>query len=67
MVRYILVDQRKGMTPQMFEALLFLKVNERFWNQDLVIEALKHAKTERSDDRLAKIMEQLDIMEDEDD
>jgi hypothetical protein len=65
MAKYILVDQRKGMTPQMFEALLFLKVNERFWNQSLVIDALHHAKTARSEDRLAKIMEQLDIQGDD--
>jgi hypothetical protein len=55
------VDQWKGMTPQIFEALLFLKVSEQFWNQTLVIEALRHATTARSKDCFAKIMEQLDI------
>jgi hypothetical protein len=65
--KYILVDQRKGMTPQMFEALLFLKVNARFWNQSLVSDALSSAKTSRSEDRLSKLLEQQEIQGDEDD
>ena len=48
--RYILVDQQKEMTPQMFEALLFLKVNCHFWNQDLAVMALNMAQTECSED-----------------
>lgn len=43
LVKYILIDNRNFMTPQLFEALLFLKVNERFWNDSLVSDAIKQS------------------------
>jgi hypothetical protein len=49
------------MAPQMFKALLFLKVNECFWNQILVIEVLGHAKIACLEDCFVMIMEQLDV------
>jgi hypothetical protein len=42
------------MTPMVFEALIFLKVNHRFWNQDLVCTAIAMAKTERSKEHLKR-------------
>ncbi len=29
--KYVLTEQFRGMTPQLFEVLLFLKLNERSW------------------------------------
>lgn len=45
-------DQRKGMTPQLFEALTFLKVNHRFWNLNLVCQAMKEARTAVAEHRI---------------
>jgi len=44
----VLKDQRKGMTPQLFEALAFLRCDKRFWNQMLVSQAMAMASTEMS-------------------
>ena len=38
--KFILTDERRGrMTPGMFEALLFLKINKRFWGLEDVVKA----------------------------
>jgi hypothetical protein len=42
--RYILTTQRSSLTPLLFETLLFLKVNNRFWSQETVVEAIAMAK-----------------------
>ena len=40
LAKHILEDDRRGMMSEdMFEALLFLKVNRRFWNEQNVAEA----------------------------
>ena len=44
---------RRRMTPQLLEGLLFLKENERFWDINLVSEAIATAKTELIKDKLA--------------
>ncbi|KAI0562409.1 Ribonuclease H-like protein [Gracilaria domingensis] len=36
----LLTDNRKSMTPKMFEAIEFLKQNKRFWDSQLVSEAI---------------------------
>jgi hypothetical protein len=46
--RYVLTTQWMGLTPLMFEALMFLKMNERFWDQSMVVEAMGMARTERT-------------------
>lgn len=38
--KYILTVGRRAMTPQLFEALIYLKYNERFWNAHLVSKAI---------------------------
>ena len=52
--KYILVPHRSAMSPILFEALLFLKKNKRFWGLDLVARAMKAKPTssqlERDDD-----------------
>jgi hypothetical protein len=37
-----------------FEVLIFLKVNDRFWDQDLVCRAIAMACTERSEQDAAQ-------------
>lgn len=39
--KHILSEQRQLMTPLLFEALLFLKLNIRFWDESLVSDAYK--------------------------
>ena len=36
----ILVDRRHAVTPQVYEPLIFLKCNSRFWHAELVSEAV---------------------------
>ena len=43
--KYILVPQRSALSPVLFEALLFLKKNKRFWSLDLVAKAMKTEPT----------------------
>jgi hypothetical protein len=46
--KYILTVQRKSMTPQMFKALLFLKMNEHFWDLELIQRAVHRNVTQRA-------------------
>ena len=56
--RYILTSQRRSMSPLVFETLLFLKTNQRFWDHDdIILEAIGKAKFEA---RSAKIQERLE-------
>ena len=48
---YILTQNRRSMTPQLFETLVFLKLNERFWDVAFVAEAMSSAKGERAKQR----------------
>ncbi len=38
--------------PQLFEALVFLKVNERYWDAQLVSKAIYAARGDRAEARL---------------
>jgi hypothetical protein len=49
------------MTPMLFEALIFLKVNHRFWNQDTLCRAVAMACTERSDEHLKSNAKQKEV------
>ena len=60
MAKYILVQQRKGMSPKLFECLLFLKYNRQFWNKRKVIDAYRMAKDKKSTDRAKKIAEEVE-------
>ena len=56
LAKYILVNQRKTMNSQMFECLLFLKYNRKYWNKEMVIEAYRRAQRNQASvkyDRLA--------------
>ena len=40
--KHVLTDGRKRMSPIMFEALVFLKVNKKFWDLPMVAKAMKN-------------------------
>lgn len=48
MSNYVPAYNRKSMTPQLFEAILFLKLNERFWNSNAVSESIYRAHSRNS-------------------
>ena len=68
---HILTDTRKQMTPIVFESLIFLKLNERFWDQELLLvsKAVSMARTERSQEqeRLERDLQQQQMMVDDTD
>jgi len=39
--KYILIPQRRGMSPVTFESLIYLKKNRKFWNVNTVARAMK--------------------------
>ena len=55
------------MMPIVFESLLFLKVNRRFWDQDLVSRAIALARTARSEQRLSARMIEGDLQQEDED
>ena len=50
--KYVLTENTRSMTPQMFEALMFLRLNERFWDEQLVSEAINGARSDCAAARL---------------
>jgi hypothetical protein len=48
-----------GLTPLIFEALMFLKVKIRFWDLNLVVNAMHLRRTEAMEQVLAEDAEQL--------
>ncbi len=50
--KYVLTDNRHQMIPQLFEALVFLKMNHRFWDARLISEAIGGARSERAKARM---------------
>ncbi len=57
----ILKDNRKSMTPLLFEALLFLKVNNSYWGLELACEAMKTARSAKVKARIEEDAEQAEI------
>ena len=39
--KHIFTDQQNHMSPIMFEALIFLKVNQDFWDESMVAVVMK--------------------------
>ena len=60
MCKYILVQQRKNMSPRMFECLIFLKVNRRFWDSRMVARAYNLAKLEKRNARVEKLAKDVE-------
>ena len=48
----VLQDDRRSMTPQLLESLVFLRLNERFWDPVLVSESIRNTRSERAASRL---------------
>jgi hypothetical protein len=46
MGKQILRYDRSSMTPLVFETMLFLKVNRHYWDQAMVIEAMRKAESD---------------------
>lgn len=57
----VLTKARRGMTPMLLEAILFLKFNRRFWDQNLVSEAYAMNRSARSQKRISDDAEQQDL------
>ena len=55
------------MTPQLFEALAYLKVNRHFWSQTDVNKAMLLAKTQMAKERIERDLAQLELEADSDD
>jgi len=51
--KYILCENRMRLSPQLFEALAFLKVNSRLWDAQMVIEATCSTRINRASARLS--------------
>ena len=54
--KYILTDNRAKLTPGMFEALLFLKTNEEYWDMATVMEAYGRVRNEIPNSRVTAMM-----------
>lgn len=61
----ILRKARYSMTPYLFESLLFLKINKRFWDQGLVTRAVRAVQQEASIYRFNDELRALDLSDDE--
>ncbi len=48
----MLTDNGKGMTPLLFEAVLFMRVNSTYWNECTVKEATDKLKSDKVQHRL---------------
>jgi hypothetical protein len=56
--RYVITDLRIRLSPVMFEALLFLKVNKDYWDKYLVAEAMKLVTSAKYEENLKRLNEQ---------
>jgi hypothetical protein len=48
----VLSKKRRRMTPQLVEAILFLRSNRRFWNLQLVAKAMEKDRLEKAEQRI---------------
>ena len=48
--KHVLTDSRKSMSPIIFEAIIFLKVNKIFWNVKMIASASQPKEPERDRD-----------------
>ncbi len=47
-----MAENRRSLTPQLFEAIMSLKFNERFWDAQLVSDAVNEARSARVEARI---------------
>ncbi len=50
--KYVTAENKRSLTPQFFEATMFLKFNERFWDAQLVGYAVDGARSARVEARI---------------
>jgi len=50
--KYIMLPHRRSMSPIVFEALIYLKKNEKFWNVKTVAVAMKRSLEDDRDDEI---------------
>ncbi len=50
MAQYIFCQNRRSISPIVLESILFLKLNERFWDAGLVSEAINSGCTRNNDE-----------------
>lgn len=60
--KHVLSDFRSRMTRQLFEDLLFLQYNGRFWDAQLVADAVNCSRSELSKKRLKSMYDQRDMV-----
>ena len=60
--KYVLSGNRRSMTPQLFEALMFLRFNTRLWDQHLVSIAISSAKGSEQGDAIQAHVVQESIL-----
>ncbi len=46
--KYVFPVNRRSMSPQLFEVLVFFKLDERFWDANLVSKAISCTRSERT-------------------
>lgn len=49
MGKYVIPDNRKSMTPQLFKAMLFLKANKRVWDAELFGKVINGVRNENAE------------------
>ena len=55
MAKYILTQQRRQMSPKVFECLICLKYNREFWDEAMVVTAYRNAKSQKRSEAVAKL------------
>ena len=51
----ILSDNQCSMSPMLFESIIFLKFNDRFWDQSTVVNAVKDARSAQKTSRQTNV------------
>lgn len=52
MSKYIMTENQRSMTPQLFEAIIFVKCNERFSDAGILINAIQKTLVDSSSGRV---------------
>ena len=60
MALYVLVKNRQKMTPIVFEAICFLKINKDVWDECDIVEAMARQKSIRVQQQIEEDEDQLD-------
>ena len=64
--KYILSNTRSRLTPNLFQALMFLKINQEYWDCRSVQQAYTEARKQAQSDRVKKMMEEDEEVEGDD-